>query len=60
MKGNKLQVTAKKLCFAAAVYNLWLHRNALLHGRSTKTEDGILSKIKWEVKSRLLAKFPSK
>jgi hypothetical protein len=59
MKGKKLQAIARKLCFAAAVYNLWLNKNALLHGRTPKTEDGILIKIRWEVKSRLIAKFPS-
>jgi len=31
MKGKNLQTTAKKLYFAIAIYNLWLHRNALLH-----------------------------
>jgi hypothetical protein len=59
MKVKKLQATARKLCFAAIVYNLWLNRNALLHGQTPKTEDGILSKICWEVKSRLIAKFHS-
>jgi hypothetical protein len=31
MKGASLHVSARKLCFSAAVYNLWLHLNALLH-----------------------------
>jgi hypothetical protein len=57
MKGKQLQATARRLCFAAAVYNLWLNRNALLHGRAPKTEDGILSKIRWEVKVKLIARF---
>jgi hypothetical protein len=57
MKGKQLQATTRKLCFDAAVYNMWLNRNALLHGRTPKTEDRILSKIRWEVKSRLIAKF---
>jgi len=57
MKGKQLQATARRLCFAAAVYNLWLNRNAILHGRAPKTEDGILSKIHWEVKVKLIARF---
>jgi len=57
MKGKNLQTTAKKLYFAIAIYNLWLHRNALLYGWFPKSEEGILSKIRWEVNVRLLAKF---
>jgi hypothetical protein len=60
MKGKNVKDTVIKLCFAAATYNLWLHRNALFHGRSPKSEEALLSKIRWEVKIRLLAKFPSK
>jgi hypothetical protein len=50
MKGTTLQATARRLCFAAAIYNLWLHWNSVLHGRSPKSEEGILSKIREEVK----------
>lgn len=60
MKGASLHVTARKLCFSAAVYNLWLHQNALLHGCSPWSEEGLLSKIRWEVKVRLLTKFYAK
>jgi hypothetical protein len=60
MKGNNVKATAIKLYFAAVTYNLWLHRNALLHGRSPKSKEGLLSKMRWEVKVRLLAKFRSK
>jgi hypothetical protein len=54
---QSLHDTARKLCFAVAVYNLWLHRNALLHGCSPRPEEGLLSKIRWEVKVRLITKF---
>jgi hypothetical protein len=57
MKGKQLQATARRLCFVAAVYNLWLNRNVLLHGPAPKTKDGILSKIRWEVKVKLIARF---
>jgi hypothetical protein len=60
MKGKTLQAMARRLCFAAAIYNLQLHRNALLNGPFPKFEEGILPKIRWEVKVRLLAKFPPK
>jgi hypothetical protein len=60
MKGKNVKATAIKLCFASITYNLWLRRNALLHGRSPKPEEGLLFKIRREVKVRLLAKFPYK
>jgi hypothetical protein len=46
MKGKNVKAIAIKLYFAAATYNLWLHRNALLHGRSPKSEEQLLSKIR--------------
>jgi hypothetical protein len=58
MKGKNLHSTARKLCFAATVYNLWMQRNCLVHDRNPKTEEALLSKIRWEVKSRILYKFP--
>jgi hypothetical protein len=60
MRGKSLHVTARKLCFATVVYNLCLHRNALLHGCSPQSEEGLLSNIRWEVKVRLITKFYSK
>jgi hypothetical protein len=57
MKGKGLHSTTRKLCFAATVYNLWMQRNLLLHGRTPKTKEESLSRIKWEVRVRLLAKF---
>jgi hypothetical protein len=60
MKGKNVKATTIKLCFAGVTYNLWLYRNALLHGQSPKSEESLLSKIIWEVKVRLLAKFSSK
>lgn len=46
IKGKNLQAIARKLYFTASTYNLWSHRNALLHGDSPKFEEGILSKIR--------------
>jgi len=56
-KGKGLLSTSRKLCFAVTVYNLWMERNFLLHGRTPKTEEEILSRIRWEVKVIILAKF---
>jgi hypothetical protein len=49
-----------KLCLGAAVYHLWQQRNALLHGKTPRTEEQIVSRIRWEVKARIMAKFPPK
>jgi hypothetical protein len=46
----------KILCLGAAVYNLWRQRNALLHSKNIATEEVLLSKIKWDVKTRILEK----
>jgi len=34
-----------------------MERNSLLHGRTPKTEEEILSRIRWEVRARILAKI---
>lgn len=47
---------SKILCLGAAVYNLWRQRNALLHSRNIATKEASLSKIKWDVKTRILEK----
>jgi hypothetical protein len=60
MRGKSLHVAALKLCLAASVYNLWIQRNLLLHSDTPRSEDALLSKIKWEVKVRLISKFVSK
>ncbi len=60
MRGKSLCVAALKLCLAASVYNLWIQRNLLLHSDTPRSEDALLSKIKWEVKVRLISKFVSK
>jgi hypothetical protein len=57
MKGKGLLSTARKLCLATTVYNLWMQRNLLLHGRTPKTEEEILSRNIWEVNVRIFAKF---
>jgi hypothetical protein len=45
-----------KLCFGATVYHFWRLRNDLLHGNIPRSEEGIIAQIKWQVRTRLLAK----
>jgi hypothetical protein len=60
MKGSTLGSSVRKLCFGAAVYHLWLQRNALIHGKTPRTEEQIISRIRWEVRSRVMAKFSAR
>jgi hypothetical protein len=60
MRGKSLRVAALKLCLGAGVYNLWIQRNLLLHNGTPRFEEALLSKIRWEVKVRLISKFVSK
>lgn len=56
LHGKGLKSSLGKLCFWACVYHLWKQRNALIHGKIPKTEEAIILQIKWEVRSRILAK----
>jgi hypothetical protein len=60
MRGKSLLVAALKLFLATSVYNLWIQRNLLLHNGTPQSEEALLSKIRWEVKVRLISKFVSK
>lgn len=57
MRGKSLKASIQKIAHGATVYNLWLQRNYLLHGRIPWIEEELLSKLSWEVKSRVLSKF---
>jgi hypothetical protein len=58
LKGNNMVSYVRKLCLGAAVYHLWLQRNAILHGKTPRTKEQIISRIRWEVRARVMAKFP--
>jgi hypothetical protein len=60
MRGKNLHAIARKLYLAAALYNIWIQRNAFMHNGSPRTEEALLSKIRWEVKVRLLSKASQK
>ena len=42
-----------RLVFGAVVYNLWHTRNEPRHAGSPRTEEQILKKVMWEVRTRL-------
>jgi hypothetical protein len=60
LQGKSLKATACRLSLAAVVYPLWRQRNDLLHGNIPRTEEAIVSQVKRQVGSRLLAKGSKK
>jgi hypothetical protein len=60
LQGTSLKANACRLSLAAVVYHLWWQRNALMHGNTPRTEEAIVSQVKWQVCSRLLAKGSKK
>jgi hypothetical protein len=60
LEGKRLKSCLAKLYLGACIYHLWKQRNALLHGITPKTEDVIFGQIRWEVRSRILAKVSVK
>jgi len=49
-----------RLCLGATIYHLWRQRNDLFHGNMPRSEEAIIVQIRWEVRSRLLVKCPTK
>jgi hypothetical protein len=49
LKGKSLKVCLAKLFLGACIYHLWRQRNALLHGNYHRSEEAIVSQIRWEV-----------
>jgi hypothetical protein len=56
LHGKSLKACLGRLCLGATVYQLWSQRNDLLHCNNPRTEEDILTQIKWEVRARVLAK----
>jgi hypothetical protein len=54
LKGKNLQVILCKLCLAAAVYHVWRLRNDLCFGNTPLTEEDMVARIKWEVRTRAM------
>jgi hypothetical protein len=60
LKGKSLKSCLAKLCLGACIYHLWKQQNVILHGITLKTEEAIFGQIRWEVRSRILAKVSVK
>lgn len=60
VQGRSLKTNLCRLCLGATVYHLWRHRNDLLHGNTPRSEEGLVAQIRWEVRSKILAKYSVK
>jgi hypothetical protein len=60
LKGNNMVSCVRKLCLGVADYHLWLQRNSILHGKTPRTKEQIISRIRWEVRARVMVKFPGR
>lgn len=56
LKGKSLQTRLCKLSLGAVVYYIWIQRNNLIHGNVVCSEEGLIARIKWEIRSRLMGK----
>jgi hypothetical protein len=54
-KGKGLHTTLCKLGLAAAVYHIWRLRNELCFGNSPLTEETLVARIKWDVRTKVLS-----
>jgi len=56
MQGKSLKASLGRLCLGATVYHLWKQRNDLLHNNTPRTEEAILTRVRWEARARIVAK----
>lgn len=49
-----------KLVLSASVYCIWRERNNIKHGNQLLTEEKLVQKLRWEVRTRVMSKgkFP--
>lgn len=48
-------ILCKLISWGAAVYSIWKQRNDIKHGNQIMTEEKIVIRIKWEVRSQDIA-----
>jgi hypothetical protein len=60
MRGKSFKANLCRLCLGATIYHLWRQINDLFHGNIPRCEEAIIVQIRWEVRSRLLVKCPTK
>jgi hypothetical protein len=46
----------KHICLSSSVYAIWKERNSIRHGAHLLTEEKILLKIRWEIRTRITSK----
>jgi hypothetical protein len=59
LKGRGLNATLCRVCLSTAVYNIWKQRNGIKHANQLKTEEKIVQRISWEIRTRIVMKNSS-
>ncbi|XP_062161853.1 uncharacterized protein LOC133868855 [Alnus glutinosa] len=54
--GRSLMANLCRLFLVASIYHLWKLRNDLCHGNTPRTEEVVVKNIRWEVRTRVMAK----
>lgn len=52
LQGASFQDVVCKLALGAACYNIWKHSNYIHHGNKLNSEEQILKRIDWEVRTK--------
>jgi hypothetical protein len=55
-KGKSLKSILARLCLSSTVYAIWRERNSIRHGAHLLSEEKILSKICWEIRTQVSSK----
>lgn len=56
LKSRKMKAILCRLSWSAAVCNIWKQRNVIKYGNQIRSAERIVRQIKWEVRSRVMAK----
>jgi hypothetical protein len=54
LKGKSLSVSLCTLAFLAVVYHIWKQRGDLQHGNVVNSEEQILKRIDWEIRTQVM------
>ena len=55
-KGKSLKSILVRLCLSSTVYAIWRERNSIRHGVHLLSEEKILLKICWEIRTQISSK----
>jgi hypothetical protein len=56
VEGQNYEGYFVSLVFASTIYNIWRNHNALKHNNNPCTEEKLIQRIRWEVRTRFTTK----